>query len=267
MNIVAHSIRRFSRGRSIVMLAFICVLVSLFSLHVEFSQAPIARAASCEPQIPGCLIKPKWSGYEVYADTFDDVKGEWDVQIAVNPIPSSALGTWVGVGGVNSQNLAQTGTAWSNGAFHPFYEFYPNLPVIGVNTNLAVGTHIVAEVYKSGSNWCTSVTWPTGDMHTCSVGGFAADQSTAEWIDERPSPCNTLLHFSSPDGNYTHFSGGYAHSITRGWHTIGGFPRYPLQLVDENDGKTTLAAPLALQTGTTAFYDHWEHAGITTSLC
>lgn len=251
--------RQFVRLVCALLVLVLVAFSQLVSLHLGGAPKASAHAFT----LPTCSMPCSyvWSGYEVYADTFDDIKGEWNVQTATYPNSYSMLATWVGVGGENgNQYLAQTGTAWSNGAFHPFYEFYPNPPVIGVNTNLAAGTHVVAEVYKSGANWCTSVTWPSGSMYTCSVGGFAADQSTAEWIDERPCGGYMLLNFG-----VTNFSGGYAHSITRGWHTIGGFPRYKRYMIDTSTG-ATLATPGDLLTGTTAFPDNYQKSG-TLSAC
>lgn len=95
-------------------------------------------------------------------------------------------------------------------------------------------------------------------------------QATAEWVDERPT-CGTDY---SPlaDFNYTDFSNGYAHSIYRGWHTIGGFPRDQISMW-ETDGDTgeelfKLAYPDSLQQpGTTSFRDHWVNQGYGAAYC
>lgn len=65
--------------------------------------------------LPSCT--DIWSGYIVVSDTFDQIQGTWNTQCqggGTSTVSNARELTWVGIGGVNSQYLIQTGTAYTH---------------------------------------------------------------------------------------------------------------------------------------------------------
>lgn len=260
-------------ARRMVLAALVCLtaLAGVGGVLFQLEKPLIAHAATYCANSP-CKQNATWSGYQVYADTFQAIKGDWITQCATLPISTDRLGTWVGIGGgASSKALVQTGTEWESGGYHPFtaYVLKPTNDLHkNLNLTIPCGTHVSAQIWWTGpqpydtNQWCTSLKWPDGTYTYTYSWCFsnAPDQSTAEWIDERLQVngnvyCSTLLDF-----NHTDFSNGYAESRSRGWHTIGGFSRYALQLKDYHYG-TIIAESEDLPTGTTAFRDDWKGSG------
>lgn len=204
-----------------------------------------------------------WSGYDVNTDTFDDLKGNWTTPYppGTNQGPNAELATWIGLGG-EFGNLFQTGTIYTakDALYHPFWEA-PSTnnpwksPQIDYSTGGRWGSSIQAEVYKYGSEWCFWLDFGGFADSSC-LSSYNPDQSSGEWIDERPICSSTvfahLLNFGSVS-----FSNTYAHSTSHNWHTLLGFSHDNNVMYDSWNGNT-LASPDSPSSGTT-FTDRWQN--------
>jgi Peptidase A4 family len=149
-------------------------------------------------------VSQNWAGYVAGGSSsgtqFSSVSGSW-VQPTVNCNSGSGQSYsayWVGLGGSSdgSDALEQTGTqgdCTANGGteYYAWYELVPSAPV---QLSLAIhpGDHIAAKVSVSGSNvtvWLSDQT--TGQSTTKNLQMSNPDTSSAEWIAEAPSQCDS----------------------------------------------------------------------------
>lgn len=259
-------------------------------LHSAISLAPatslLPSTSSCVDPLSGrCCVAlgssgnwycaPNWSGYAVYSDTFDQVKGNWNVQCPGSGNQNGYFeSTWVGIGGINGA-LVQVGTSYAGDPdggipfhYYPFFAFVPSSGSGGTlfmdtAAPLSCTTPVSGQVYHNSSNqWCASLTWGSLNYTDCFSSADQPNQGTAEWIDERPT-CNNNRVADLWNFNYTNFSNAYAHSIYRSWHTIGGFPRYQIGMYDIQGGywSSNDAYPHNLNTGDTSFTDTFVRVG------
>jgi hypothetical protein len=147
-------------------------------------------------------VSQNWAGYVAGGSSsgtqFSSVSGSW-----VQPTVSCSSGQsysayWVGLGGSGNQSnaLEQTGTqgdCTANGGTE-YYAWYELVPAAPVQLGLAIhpGDHISAKVSVSGSNvtvWLSDQT--TGQSTTKNLQMSSPDTSSAEWIAEAPSQCDS----------------------------------------------------------------------------
>jgi hypothetical protein len=157
---------------------------------------PTAPASSPtpSPQTVTGYTSTNWSGYLAATGTFTAVSGSWTATAATgNGSTISADSTWIGIGGVTSNDLIQVGTqniisAGGQVSTSAFYELLPNVsqPVPGVT--VAAGDSLTASITEvSSGQWTISITDNTnGESDTMAVS-YASSLSSAEWIEEDPS--------------------------------------------------------------------------------
>ena len=222
---------------------------------------PISQPHPTKPTgIFGQISYNNWAGYVVYdSGGITDAKGHWNVQcLGSQQQPGARETSWVGIGGNTNSNLIQTGTAYTRSGYQFFIQFVGYGGPSFATNNLPCGTSVDAEVYyisSYGGEWCTNMSSNVGAYTTCFDSSKRPSNSTAEWIDERPYCSNGFSKLA--DFNYTDYSNAYAQSISRGWHTIGGFGNDQITMQDG----PILAQPQNLNTGTNSFRDNWRAVG------
>lgn len=236
-----------------------------------------------------------WSGYAVTGSkgSVTDVKGSWIVPAVT--CTGSDLGStggyssfWIGIDGWNSSTVEQLGTdsdcvsaegTSNTPTYYAWYEFYPKPSMyIGNPTNnfkgyiVQPGDVMSAEV-KAGSRSSFTVTisnqtkgWTFA--RTSSVSH--AQQSSAEWIAEAPSGCNTAGGFCPlPDFGTIDFGSGFTHVLHTSYATVSG-KTLPLGsfstiqeavMVNYPSGATIMAQPSAVEDGNTSFSVQWNNYG------
>jgi hypothetical protein len=143
-----------------------------------------------------------WSGYVATGENFTSVTGTWIVPQPTASDAGAADAAWVGIGGVKSNDLIQSGTTDTvnrNGqvTFSAFFEMLPNaarpLPVTikgGDSVTVSV-TEIAPEqwqiIFKNNSS---------GQSYTTTVS-YHSSLSSAEWIEEVPSAGQRLLSLAN----------------------------------------------------------------------
>ena len=131
-----------------------------------------------------------WSGYSATGGSFTSVTGTWTVP-TVATTTGGADATWVGIGGITSNDLIQAGTqaSVSNGevAYDAWIEMLPasSKPVsLSVNPGDSVTVSITQ---KSALDWAISMkNNTTGGAYNTTVQ-YRSSNSSAEWVQEAPS--------------------------------------------------------------------------------
>jgi hypothetical protein len=165
-------------------LLFLCVIAS------SALTGGTARAASS--------VSSNWAGYAVSGASFRSVSGSWTQPAATCTSGSTSAAFWVGLGGNSdaSQALEQIGTSsdcTANGtaSYSAWYELVPAASV-PIKLELAAGNKVWASVQVSGSTVTVTIknlTRRTSFTKTLTMA--APDVSSAEWIAEAPSACDT----------------------------------------------------------------------------
>jgi hypothetical protein len=143
-------------------------------------------------------VSSNWSGYAVSGQTFSSVSGSWTQPAATCTSGSSSAAFWVGLGGnsTTSQSLEQIGTSSDCGAtgtasYSAWYELVPATSV-PIKLKVAAGNKVSASVKLNGTNVTLTfknLTRKTSFTKTLTMA--APDVSSAEWIAEAPSACDT----------------------------------------------------------------------------
>ncbi|MFL5961845.1 MAG: G1 family glutamic endopeptidase [Gaiellaceae bacterium] len=148
-------------------------------------------------------VSANWSGYALQDANaaglqFTSVTGTWTVPVTTCSAGStSSAAFWVGLGGSSdaATGLEQTGTGadCTNGTVR-YYAWYEILPAASVEVPLKVkpGDQITTSVNVKGTTVLVQIKNRTRKTSfTKALQVAAPDLSSAEWIAEAPSACNT----------------------------------------------------------------------------
>jgi hypothetical protein len=209
-----------------------------------------------------------WSGYEAdeSGTKYTMVTGSWIVPPASCPGAGAYYSSdWVGIDGATSSTVEQDGTesdcASGSPSYYAWWEFYPAATqVIGGDTVLP-GDSMTASVSVSGSTWTLGLQDSTQGW-TFSINqtpAQAPDESSAEWIVERPSLCSSgpSCITSLADFGTTGFSGASAtaNGVTGSISTVHGAPAQMEGTQQANPHLLALPSPLGA--GGNNFTDTW----------
>jgi Peptidase A4 family len=187
------------------------------------------------PSHGGTADSLNWSGYAV-----TPTGGGITAVSSTFTVPSAGLAppgfaaTWAGIGGYNTSDLIQAGTAEDSAPSNPllgdqYYAWYELLPasetqITGctgdANCTVTPGDNVTVNISRvSGNTWSISMT-DAGKWSWSQNVTYASSGSSGEWILEAPTlVAQTLLanvgtvHFG-PTSTYT--AGGVTHTITEG---------------------------------------------------
>jgi Peptidase A4 family len=164
--------------------------------------AGYAGSAAADSVAPQASESQNWAGY-VAGDSgsgtqYSSVSGSW-VQPAAQCGSGQAYSAfWVGLGGSGDQSgsLEQTGTqadCTADGGTD-YYAWYELVPAAPVRLDLAIhpGDRISAKVGVNGTNVTVSLSdQTTGQSANQTLQMSNPDSSSAEWIAEAPSTCDS----------------------------------------------------------------------------
>ena len=150
-----------------------------------------ARAATSD-------ISSNWSGFAVGGTTFNSVSGSWVQPKAVCSSATTSAAFWVGLGGNSdaSNALEQIGTssdcaADGTASYSAWYELVP-AGSVPIRLKVYAGNKLSAAVTVSGTKVTVQIENLTRRTSFTKVLKMAApDVSSAEWIAEAPSVCDT----------------------------------------------------------------------------
>lgn len=130
-----------------------------------------------------------WAGYVSTGGNYTSVTGSWSVP-QVNATGMSADATWIGIGGITSNDLIQTGTqAMVNNGEVSYQAWYEMMPASSRKIPLTIspGDSITASVVQQSANqWTISLNdITTGQNYQTNVT-YTSSLASAEWIEEMP---------------------------------------------------------------------------------
>ncbi len=187
------------------------------------------------PRHGGTADSLNWSGYAVTPSGggITAVSSTFTVPSA-GLVPPGFAATWTGIGGYNTSDLIQAGTAEQSAPDNPvlgpqYYAWYELLPASetqltgctgDANCTVTPGDNITVNIKQvSGDTWNIAMT-NAGKWSWSQNVTYSSSESSGEWILEAPTlvaqtvlaPVGTV-HFG-PTSTYT--AGGVTHTIAQG---------------------------------------------------
>lgn len=231
-------------------------------------------------------VSQNWAGYVSGSSSgttqFSSVSGSWVQPTATCGSGQTYSAFWVGLGGSSSQSgsLEQIGTQADCNAdgstnYYAWYELVPSAPV-SLSLQIKPGDHISARVGVDGSNVTVSLSDQTsGQSSTKTLQMQDPDTSSAEWIAEAPSQCDSMSNCTPlplADFGTVQFTGA---SATANGHTgsindsdwssqavaLGSDGSYDVSL--GSDGSSAGATPSSLSSDGSSFSVAWQQDGAT----
>ncbi len=226
---------------------------------------------------PSLGASTNWSGYAATGTSFDAVTGRWTVPAVTCTGSRSAYSAqWIGIDGDTSSTVEQDGTEADclsgTPSYDAWYELYGDTAENG-GAEIELGTagypvvpgdEMTASVSETDNVW----TFALADASTAhqnwtytSAGiTFAASQSSAEWIIERPELCGRSCSLTSlADFGTTAMGDATATTSQLTGAPIDSFASVDIEMVN-TAGTYVLAQPGALGSGGDSFTDTWEAA-------
>ena len=138
-----------------------------------------------------------WSGYAANGGAFTSVTATWTVP-TVSATSSGADATWVGIGGLTSNDLLQAGTqAMVDGSGTVEYSSWIEmLPQSSRNVPLSVsaGDSVTVTITQQGGNdWLIAMKNNTTNGSYSVTVQYSSSNSSAEWVQEAPSVGRGLI--------------------------------------------------------------------------
>src|SRR5712692_4401229 len=132
-----------------------------------------------------------WSGYAASGGTFTSVTATWTVP-AVSATSTGADATWVGIGGLTSNDLIQAGTQAivDGGGTVEYSSWIEMLPQSSRNVPLTVsaGDSVTVTIaQQTGNDWLISIKNNTTKGSYSVTVQYSSSNSSAEWVQEAPS--------------------------------------------------------------------------------
>lgn len=138
-----------------------------------------------------------WSGYMATSGIFTSITASWVMpNVSGNGRTVTADGTWIGIGGVTTGDLIQTGTqdvVDANGTVSraAFYEMLPSASIVITDMTISPGDNITASIKEiSLDSWMIAITDNTDSDSFSTTVAYNSANSSAEWIEEDPSYAN-----------------------------------------------------------------------------
>lgn len=135
-----------------------------------------------------------WSGYMAATGGYTAISGSWSVpDVTGISGHSSSDATWIGIGGISTDDLIQIGTQDSvsytgHKSSSAFYELLPNSSRTITNLSISPGNVVAASLSElSSGQWQISITNTTTGQSYLSTVAYTSSRSSAEWIEEDPS--------------------------------------------------------------------------------
>ncbi|HVY67507.1 MAG TPA: G1 family glutamic endopeptidase [Patescibacteria group bacterium] len=194
-----------------------------------------------------------WAGYVATGGGYTAVSGSWTVPQVQSTGGFSGDATWIGLGGISSNDLIQTGTQAivQNGSVS-YQAWYELLPAYSQPVSLAVtaGDSISAGIAQAGNNiWTITLRNNTTGQSYQTTVNYISSLSSAEWIEEMPSQGNN--NFIPLDNFGTvQLSGAYA---SRNGQNLNLAQLSPQTLTMVNFGGQALAAVSAINSDGASF--------------
>jgi peptidase A4-like protein len=174
------------------------LLASVAAAAISITPVPVQQGianaiTTTAPNVASNGNSRNWSGYVADNGTYTSVTGTWTVPQATSSGHTSTDATWVGIGGVSSSDLIQTGTQnivdpSGQVTTTAFYELLPDSSVSITSLTVKPGDSITATITEqSTGQWLINVNDNTTNQNYQTTVAYNSSTSSAEWIEEAPS--------------------------------------------------------------------------------
>lgn len=240
-----------------------CAAAALFAFSGgAHARAGNARAGVLIPSSPRRTLpledrtvhSTNWSGYAVTSKRhrITAVTGSFAVPKVTGTAPFGFAATWMGIGGYNTNDLIQAGTAEdskSGGLYgKPYFAWYELLPAGEHQLHNCIGDRkcrvkpgnrmSVAVRNVGGKSWMISVR-NSGNWHWSKRVTYGSSRSSAEWILEAPS-LGDAQQLLAPVGT-VHFGPTSRYTAAGGGHVIAG--GHPVKIILTGEAHPSALAP------------------------
>jgi hypothetical protein len=195
-----------------------------------------------------------WAGYVASNSSYNGIGASWTIPTVTNTANTSADATWIGIGGVNSQNLIQAGTqAISENGSINYIAWYELLPAGMIQVPLAVspGNSVTVSLAENSSNlWTINFRNNTTNQNYSTSVSYTSSNSSAEWIEEMPTLAGGSSFIPLDNFGSVQFTGGYVMQNNNTLNILQSGAR-SLTMVTSND--QSLAIPSSLDSSGSDF--------------
>jgi hypothetical protein len=163
------------------------------------SGTPVPTPMPAPAMSVGHSTSNNWSGYMALVGPFTAVSGTWAVPQPVNSGAGGVGATWVGIGGVSSNDLIQAGTSDTVVKGQDRFESWIEvLPQASQQVPLAVapGDSVTVSIDEQGAGtgmWQMTMTNNTSGQSYQTTVSYTSSHSSAEWIQEAPTGSTGVL--------------------------------------------------------------------------
>lgn len=173
-----------------------------------------------------------WSGYVASNGTYTSVNGTWTIPQVSSSGHTATDATWIGIGGVSSNDLIQAGT---QNVISPsgqitttaFYELLPDASIPINSVAVKPGDSVTVSIsQQSSGQWLINLNDNTTNQNYQTTVSYNSSTSSAEWIEEAPSNGESVLPLdnfgtlqflngeATQNGSQVSISGSGAHEVT-----------------------------------------------------
>jgi hypothetical protein len=163
--------------------------------QVQVTSSPSTTASSAIPS----STSRNWAGYVATNGQYSSVSGSWIVpEVNQNNSSVAAEATWVGIGGVTSSDLIQSGTQTlqdeqGNVYDEAFVEILPEASK-AIPVTVKPGDSVSVSILETQPNlWKIDFTNNTNNQHYQTTMAYTSSLSSADWIEETPVVGRFLL--------------------------------------------------------------------------
>lgn len=220
---------------------------------------PAARSTSPGPDAAPALApaaatsrSTNWSGYAADGGVFTSVTGTWNVP-HVTATASGADASWVGIGGLDTEDLIQAGTMATVGGdgsvtYQAWIEMLPDSARF-IPLSVTAGDSVTVTITeRSRDRWLIALkNNTTGGTYSTTVD-YESTRSSAEWVQEAPSTSRGIVPLSFFGS--VRFTGGTAVRDGRAL-SIAALGARPITMYNRAD--QALAIPSILDAAGTGF--------------
>lgn len=165
--------------------AFLFSATSVFA-YSQYNSGTAVNSSS------GTGTSYNWSGYVASDRSFTSIGSSWNISSAISPSANTAEATWIGIGGVTSNDLIQVGTQTIiNSAgqitYQAFYEMLPS-DSVSIPVTINAGDSVTATVsQQSTGQWSIYFIDNNNGQSYQTTLQYNSSLSSAEWIEEMPT--------------------------------------------------------------------------------
>lgn len=176
-------------------IAGITTLFLVFTTNIQQSPPATTQPSPVQQNLSPATessMSRNWAGYTTTNGKFTGVSGTWTIPTITSTNSPGADATWVGVGGVHTEDLIQAGTqatveASGEVTYNTFYEVLPD-PSQPLSLTVKPRDSVTVTLVKGNNNvWeVTLKNNTTGESTSLSLP-YNSSLSSAEWIEEAPT--------------------------------------------------------------------------------